>query len=166
MAADTLGSYGSMARCYILPQSVFSDCFQLWELDDFLSKSWMLHWFTWRTRWPTMKCFQKYTISSSFYSRFPDLNRIMKVFENKKQRNNLMIIFLLTFFILLLPPLLLLLPLSFGYFSPAPLLSCLPLSPLFFQVNDTTVLGAGGDYADFQFISDVSDQLSPETLMF
>ena len=25
-----------------------------------------------------------------------------------------------------------------------------------FQVNDTTVLGAGGDYADFQFISDVS----------
>ena len=31
------------------------------------------------------------------------------------------------------------------------------LDPLFrFQVNDTTVLGAGGDYADFQFISDVS----------
>ena len=38
MAADTLGSYGSMARCYILPQSVFSDCFQLWELDDFYQK--------------------------------------------------------------------------------------------------------------------------------
>ena len=47
--------------------------------------------------------------------------------------------------------------------------SCLPipdlvarlplLDPLFrFQVNDTTVLGAGGDYADFQFISDVSPQ--------
>ena len=86
-----------------------------------------------------MKCFQKYTISSSFYSRFPDLNRIMKVFENKKQRNNLMIIFLLTFFILLLPPLLLLLPLSFGYFSPACLLSCAPtlmlasLTSLFFR---------------------------------
>ena len=26
-------------------------------------------------------------------------------------------------------------------------------------MNDTTVLGAGGDYADFQFISDVSSLL-------
>ena len=58
------------------------------------------------------------------------MNRILKVFQNQKQP---------TFSRLLA--------------------IYLALNLFLLQVNDTTVLGAGGDYADFQFISDVSSVL-------
>ena len=67
MAADTLGSYGSMARCYIWPQDSFSN-YTL--LGDFSNRP--------------QDCCQNYNIWFSSCSRFPDLNRIMKVFKNTK----------------------------------------------------------------------------------
>ena len=80
-------------------------------------------------------------------ARFPDLNRIMKVFHERTYSHRIF---------------------SCGCQCPSPPshasishppASCSRPSTFTsfpFQVNDTTVLGAGGDYADFQFISDVS----------
>ena len=73
-------------------------------------------------------------------ARFPDLNRIMKVFHERTYSHRIF---------------------SCGCQCPSPPSPASRSRPSMFtsfpfQVNDTTVLGAGGDYADFQFISDVS----------
>ena len=70
-------------------------------------------------------------------ARFPDLNRIMKVFHERTYSYRIF---------------------SCGCQCPSPASCSRPstFTSFHLQVNDTTVLGAGGDYADFQFISDVS----------
>ena len=71
-------------------------------------------------------------------ARFPDLNRIMKV-----QRNRIASIQEVN--------------VQLDHESAASL-SDVKIQAVAVQVNDSTILGAGGDYADFQYIGDVIKQ--------
>ena len=80
-------------------------------------------------------------------ARFPDLNRIMKVFHERTYSYRIFSCGCQCPF----PPS----PASISH-PPASCSRPSTFTSFHLQVNDTTVLGAGGDYADFQFISDVS----------